>query len=180
MFVDEARFGFREALAAEWTSLRDEAAALPEAEWFEWSAYAAISGAWHLAPLFASIEGVPLEHIAQSLPRVSALCPRTMEALGRIPGLTGAAFSRLGPGAHIHSHADHPGFIGTVRGHLGLDVPSGCLLRCVGQARAWVEGQWMFFLGDTEHEAVNDSGRQRTVLLIDVEAARYPELVGDE
>ena len=73
------------------------------------------------------------------------------------------------------AHADHPGFVGVVRGHLGLDVPEGGLLRCEGQARAWADGAWLFFRTEREHEAVNLSARPRTVLLLDVEEAAHPE-----
>ena len=45
-------------------------------------------------------------------------CPRTAEALQRVPGLTTAGFSRMAPATRIRPHE---GWVTTVyRGHLGL------------------------------------------------------------
>lgn len=176
MFVSDDRFPFARGLSLLWPVLRDEARALSEDDWLLWTEYAGFDGAWHLAPLFASIQGVPLDHVAAALPRLARRCPATMEALSQVEGLTGAAFSRLSPGTHIHSHVDHPGFLGVVRGHLGLDVPDGGMLRCGGLAREWVEGGWLFFRTEQEHEAVNLGSRPRTVLLLDVNETHYPKV----
>ena len=111
----------------------------------------------------------------------AARCPRTVAALKRVPApdVPGqdptALFSRLKPGARI---PPHNGMLNTrLICHLPLIVPPNCgALRVGNTTRPWVEGEALVFDDSVEHEAWNDSGQERVVLLFDL---WRPEL-GDE
>lgn len=99
-------------------------------------------------------------------------CPRTMAALERapmphIPGRSPMAlFSLLRPGAHI---AAHNGLLNTrLICHLPLIVPGRCRLRVGNEIREWEEGKALVFDDSIEHEAWNDSGSTRVVLLFEI------------
>lgn len=102
----------------------------------------------------------------------AARCPRTMEALARLPlsdiGMRTpvALFSRLEPGAHIPPH--HGMLNCRVICHLPIVVPPGCWLRVGNETREWQEGKLLIFDDSISHEARNPSGELRVVLLFDV------------
>jgi aspartyl/asparaginyl beta-hydroxylase (cupin superfamily) len=112
---------------------------------------------------------------------VCALCPETAEALAsipqnRIPGKAPTAFfSILAAGAHIPPHTGVTNSRAIV--HLPLVVPSGCRFRVGGETREWREGEAFAFDDTIEHEAWNDSGEPRIVLIFDV---WNPHLTPDE
>jgi aspartyl/asparaginyl beta-hydroxylase (cupin superfamily) len=103
---------------------------------------------------------------------VAERCPRTMDALSKVP-LThigkrtpSALFSRLQPGAHIPAHN---GMLNCrLICHLPLIVPKGCWLRVGNETREWEEGKTLIFDDSIEHEARNPSGELRIILLFDV------------
>jgi aspartate beta-hydroxylase len=112
---------------------------------------------------------------------VARRCPRTMEALAsiplcRVPGRTPSIlFSRLTPGARI---PPHHGLINTrLICHLPLIAPPGSRFRVGNDVREWEEGQAWAFDDTIEHEAANDSGLDRTILIFDV---WKPELTAEE
>jgi aspartyl/asparaginyl beta-hydroxylase (cupin superfamily) len=74
----------------------------------------------------------------------SLLAPRT-----RIPPHTGVANTRLVC-------------------HLPLIVPPDCGFRCGATTRQWVVGETFVFDDTIEHEAWNDSGELRVVLIVDL------------
>lgn len=105
-------------------------------------------------------------------PEVSRRCPRTLAALSavpmcRVPGRTPSIlFSRLKSGARI---PPHHGLINTrLICHLPLIAPPGSRFRVGNDVREWKEGQAWAFDDTIEHEAANDSGRDRTILIFDV------------
>ncbi|KQY84663.1 aspartyl/asparaginyl beta-hydroxylase domain-containing protein [Brevundimonas sp. Root1423] len=105
-------------------------------------------------------------------PDMARRCPRTLEALSgvplcRVPGRTPSIlFSRLTPGARI---PPHHGLINTrLICHLPLIAPPGSRFRVGNDVREWKEGQAWAFDDTIEHEAANDSGQDRTVLIFDV------------
>ncbi len=111
----------------------------------------------------------------------AAQCPRTMAALARVP-LTDAPgrtpsvlFSRLEPGARIHPH--HGQINARLICHLPLIVPPGCALRVGAETRPWVIGETLIFDDSIEHEAWNNSGETRVVLLFEI---WRPELTAAE
>lgn len=118
-----------------------------------WSAYHLLKGgepveghAGHFPATLAALEGAPLPRIA-----------------GRSPM---ALFSLLKPGAHIRPH--HGLFNFRLICHLPLIVPPGCALRVGNQERSWREGELLIFDDSMEHEARNQSDRQRIILLFEI------------
>ncbi len=104
--------------------------------------------------------------------KVIERCPRTWAAvqpapLTRIPGRGPTAmFSLLKAGARI---APHTGMFNTrLVCHLPLIVPPGCRFRVGNEVREWHEGKLMIFDDTIEHEAWNDSGEDRVVLIFDI------------
>jgi aspartyl/asparaginyl beta-hydroxylase (cupin superfamily) len=105
-------------------------------------------------------------------PDMARRCPRTIEALAeaplcRVPARTPSIlFSRLKTGARI---PPHHGLINTrLICHLPLIAPSGSRFRVGNDVREWKEGQGWAFDDTIEHEAANDSGQDRTILIFDV------------
>ena len=118
---------------------------------------------------------------AKLVPEVAERCPRTVEALGKVPlshigGRTPAAlFSRLEPGAHIPPHS---GMLNCrLICHLPLIVPEGCWLRVGNEVREWREGKLLIFDDSIEHEAKNPGDELRIILLFDI---WRPELTQEE
>ncbi len=115
------------------------------------------------------------------VPEIAARCPETMRALAtaplcRIPGRSPSIlFSKLQVGAKI---PPHHGLINTrLICHLPLIAPPGSHFRVGGETREWREGQAWAFDDTIEHEAWNDSGRDRTILIFDV---WKPEITPEE
>ena len=100
-------------------------------------------------------------------------CPRTWAGaaaapLPRIAGLRAdARCSRCSSaGARI---APHTGMLNTrLICHLPLIVPPGCRFRVGNEVREWEEGKLLIFDDTIEHEAWNDSGEDRVVLIFDI------------
>ena len=104
---------------------------------------------------FAAMQQVPLPHITTRAPSI--------------------LFSLLKPGARIEAHN---GMINTrLICHLPLIVPPGCGFRVGNEVREWEVGKLLIFDDTIEHEAWNDSGEDRVVLIFDV---WRPELTEDE
>lgn len=118
-----------------------------------WSAYHLLKG------------GQPVEGHADQFPvTLAALEDAPMPRIaGRSPM---ALFSLLKPGAHIRPH--HGLFNFRLICHLPLIVPAGCALRVGNQQRSWNEGQLLIFDDSMEHEARNQSDRQRIILLFEI------------
>ncbi|MCC2974949.1 aspartyl/asparaginyl beta-hydroxylase domain-containing protein [Massilia sp. IC2-476] len=102
----------------------------------------------------------------------AARCPRTMDLLARAPqpdqpGRTPSAmFSILKPRTRIPPHTG----VSNVRlvTHLPLVVPPGCGFRVGNEVREWEVGKAWVFDDTIEHEAWNDSGELRAVLIFDI------------
>jgi aspartyl/asparaginyl beta-hydroxylase (cupin superfamily) len=99
-------------------------------------------------------------------------CPKTWEAvnqapLARIPGFGPTVmFSLLKAGARIERHT---GMFNTrLVCHLPLIVPPKCTFRVGNEVREWREGKLFIFDDTIEHEAWNDSGEDRVVLIFDI------------
>ncbi len=102
----------------------------------------------------------------------AARCPATMAALAtapmpRIPGRAPMAlFSILRGGTHI---PPHNGMLNTrLICHLPLIVPPGCRLRVGNKTRTVETGKALIFDDSIEHEAWNDSGEARAILLFEI------------
>jgi aspartyl/asparaginyl beta-hydroxylase (cupin superfamily) len=114
-------------------------------------------------------------HLLQNGERVEANarhCPRTMEAIAKLPqpqvpgASPNAMFSLLAPRTRIPPHT---GVANTrLVCHLPLIVPPGCGFRCGATTREWKIGEAFVFDDTIEHEAWNDSGELRVVLIVDL------------
>jgi aspartate beta-hydroxylase len=100
-----------------------------------------------------------------------ARCPATTAALEAAPllDLPGkgptAMFSILEAGTRIPPHTGSNNIRTTV--HLPLVVPEGCGFRVGAETRAFVPGTAWAFDDTIEHEAWNDSGEPRAILILD-------------
>ncbi len=111
--------------------------------------------AGHFPKTLAAMQHVPLPHITVRAPSI--------------------LYSLLKGGARI---APHHGMINTrLICHLPLIVPPGCGFRVGNEVREWEVGKLMIFDDTIEHEAWNDSDRDRIILIFDV---WRPELTMDE
>jgi aspartyl/asparaginyl beta-hydroxylase (cupin superfamily) len=100
-----------------------------------------------------------------------ARCPATWDAvqaapLPRIANSPTIMFSLLRAGARIAPHT------GTHNArlicHLPLIVPNRCGFRVGNETRQWQEGKLLIFDDTIEHEAWNESGEDRVVLIFDI------------
>lgn len=156
MFLDPRRFEFVTVLEAQWEAIRDEYLALADDLFDPWVQRSMHGDGWAVFGLYA---------VEQEIPGACSACPTTTQALRQVPGLSMAGFSRLAPHTHIKPHV---GWAASVyRLHLPLVVPPGCRLRVADETRAWREGRCLIFDDTVEHEAWNDSGLPRGVLLLD-------------
>jgi aspartyl/asparaginyl beta-hydroxylase (cupin superfamily) len=101
-----------------------------------------------------------------------ARCPKTLEALERVPLCVmpgrgpSALFSWLLPGARIPPHC---GIMNTTLiCHLPLIVPGNCGFRVGAETREWRFGQGWAFDDTFEHEAWNRSRELRVILIFDI------------
>ncbi|WP_166039985.1 aspartyl/asparaginyl beta-hydroxylase domain-containing protein [Sphingosinicella sp. YJ22] len=112
-----------------------------------WEKGASVAGlAPHFTRTLAAVEKLALPHITVRAPSV--------------------LFSRLGPGARIPPH--HGMLNARLICHLPLIVPEGCGFRVGGETRQWEPGKLLVFDDTVEHEAWNDSGEDRIILIFDV------------
>lgn len=106
------------------------------------------------------------------VPGIADRCPRTMEAMRSVPlphistRAPSILFSLLRPGARIPSH--HGVLNARLICHLPLIVPDRCGFRVGNETREWEEGKLLVFDDSIEHEAWNDSDRDRVILIFDV------------
>ena len=116
-----------------------------------------------------------------------ARCPRTAALVERLPLIIvpdrapNAFFSVLRAGARIPPHTGVTNMRATI--HLGLIVPLGCGFRVGGETREWRSGKAWAFDDTIEHEAWNDSGEDRVVLIVDgwnpyIDASEHAGLKG--
>ena len=109
-------------------------------------------------------------------------CPTTWQTLlehAPVPRVAGwgpnLIFSMLKAGAHIGAHTGM--YNSRLICHLPLIVPPGCRFRVGKEVREWEEGKLLIFDDSIEHEAWNDSDKDRVVLIFDI---WRPELTEQE
>lgn len=183
-WFDPEDFGWAPALEAAAPAIRAEletalAEATPFAPYVEADAIRPGAHAQGLvgdagwSALYLVKEGAPV-------PAAAARFPATMATLAHVPlcdsaGTPSVLFSRLKPGARIPPHT---GFLNTrLICHLAVIAPPGCSLRVGNERREWREGELSIFDDTIEHEAMNGSARDRTVLIFDI---WRPELSEEE
>ena len=185
-FYERSDFDWIESIEAAMDEIRDELLRLLE-DTSRFSPYLESDGT-HLSPTGTDLVdnddwgAYYLWHYGDRNDEAAELCPTTFHALEAapqpdIPGQAPIAlFSRLRPNTRI---PPHNGMVNTrLICHLPLIVPENCgALRVGNETRPWVEGEIMIFDDSIQHEAWNDSDRERVVLLFDI---WRPELSEEE
>lgn len=94
--------------------------------------------------------------------------PQTSALVEKIPGITTAMFSILGPRKYIPPHIGL--YKGIFRYHLGLVIPhSGpCYIIIGGEEYQWKEGAGVLFDDTYTHSVYNESDETRVVLFCDL------------
>jgi beta-hydroxylase len=97
-----------------------------------------------------------------------ALCPDTVAALNKIPGMVSGYYSIFAPGKRLPPHRGP--YNGVLRFHLGLKVPASdatCAIKVGSQTRSWAEGEALIFDDTYQHTAWNLTPEWRAVLFVD-------------
>ena len=112
-------------------------------------------------------KGILLMAFGRPIEKNTTRCPRTWQALQKIPGVQSALFSILAPGVHLARH-EGP-FAGVLRYHLGVIVPTGegCRISVDDETRTWPEGGSLIFDDTHPHEVWNETDSLRVVLFVD-------------
>jgi len=102
------------------------------------------------------------------IPSNAERAPATVALLDRVPGLSIAAFSVLGPHCHLPRHRGPNR--GALRYQLGMIVPGepGAARLVVGETEhVWTEGAELLFDDSVEHEAWNESDGDRYIFFVE-------------
>jgi aspartyl/asparaginyl beta-hydroxylase (cupin superfamily) len=101
-----------------------------------------------------------------------ARCPRTAEALGRVPMARLPNFSPTAMFSCLEARTTIPPHTGETNTrlivHLPLIVPTDCWFRVGNETREWRYGKAFVFDDSIEHEARNGSDELRVVLIFDL------------
>lgn len=110
-----------------------------------------------------------LKWYGEPLPSAEALCPKTVELLGRIPDIKAAMFATLAPHSKLNPHRDP--FAGSLRYHLGLITPNSaqCRIFVDGEEHVWGDGKDVVFDETYVHWVENKTDQTRVILFADVE-----------
>lgn len=109
-------------------------------------------------------DGRRIDEVCSRAPRTAALVESL--PLAHIPGRAPAVFfSILKAGKRIPPHTGVTNIRTII--HLPLIVPGNCGFRVGGEVREWREGEAFAFDDTIEHEAWNDSGMDRALLILD-------------
>tara|TARA_Y100000816_G_C26037218_1_gene543112 strand:- start:52 stop:732 length:681 start_codon:yes stop_codon:yes gene_type:complete len=96
------------------------------------------------------------------------VCPKTCELLKNIKGINIAGFSLMKKKSNIKKHTDHVGMDNnSLSIHLGIIVPSECILTVNGKDMIEKEEKLFGFDSNYVHSAVNNSDSDRIILYID-------------
>jgi aspartyl/asparaginyl beta-hydroxylase (cupin superfamily) len=176
-FYDRDLFPWLAQLEAATDDIRTELMAVLEADWNEFRPYieypkGAPVAQWNElnhSPRWSSF------FLWENGRRIDAhcdRCPKTAEILGRLPmadqpGFAPSAmFSVLQPRTRIPPHTGSTNTRLVV--HLPLVLPGQCGFRVGNETREWKMGEAWVFDDTMEHEAWNDSGHVRVILIFDV------------
>lgn len=110
---------------------------------------------------------------SMKFPSHAALCPKTAELIYNIPEIMSCDYSYLKANTKILPHKGYSRMV--LRCHLPLIVPNGdlCGLKVGTETRYWKEGELLIFDDSFEHEAWNDSNKDRVVLMFDIPNPRW-------
>ena len=175
-FADPGDFDWIPTVEAAFEDIRSEAEDLL-AEQAEFGAYLTADGsrpAYDLHGLKNSEDwgAFYLWYNGEPVMENQARCPKTTEVMENLPLVfsgkrcPNVLFSRLKQGSRI---PPHHGMINTrLICHLPLIVPTRCGFRVGNDVREWVPGKVWLFDDTVEHEAWNDSGEDRILLIFEV------------
>lgn len=100
--------------------------------------------------------------------------PQTITLLNQIEGVINIGFNLLEPHSKIKPHCGDTNAIH--RCHLGLIIPEEndiCAIKVNGETRHWQQGKIIAFTDAYEHEAWNNTDKQRIILLFDILKPEY-------
>ena len=102
-----------------------------------------------------------LKWYGEAHPSALRLCPRSTALLRELPGVSGAMFAVLPPGAVLNPHRDP--YAGSLRYHLGLVTPNDdrCFIEVDGQRYSWRDGEAVIFDETFIHAAGNGTDVER-------------------
>lgn len=95
--------------------------------------------------------------------------PITNALIKKYPQILSTSFNLLESNSKILPHCGDTNAI--YRCHLGIDIPEGlpnCGFRVRDESRAWENNEWLIFMDAYNHEAWNNSSKDRYILLVDV------------
>jgi aspartyl/asparaginyl beta-hydroxylase (cupin superfamily) len=95
--------------------------------------------------------------------------PFTTSLIAKYPQIVSASFNLLEPNSKILPHCGDTNAI--YRCHLGLDIPAelpDCGFRVKNELKAWEKGKWIVFMDAYNHEAWNNTDKERYIFLVDV------------
>ncbi|MFL5762668.1 MAG: aspartyl/asparaginyl beta-hydroxylase domain-containing protein [Bacteroidia bacterium] len=95
--------------------------------------------------------------------------PLTYSIIRKYPQILSSSFNLLEANSAIHPHCGDTNTI--YRCHLGLEIPGGapeCAFRVRNEIRAWEKGKWLMFMDAYEHEAINNTDKNRYIFVVDV------------
>ncbi|MGH1354851.1 MAG: aspartyl/asparaginyl beta-hydroxylase domain-containing protein [Thalassovita sp.] len=96
-------------------------------------------------------------------------CPKTVEIMKSVPGVTSLSMSILEPGSNINPHQGDTDAV--YRCHLGIKVPAplpDCGFQVGTEIKGWEEGKLLVFCDAQTHTAWNQSDERRIVVIFDV------------
>ena len=165
-FVDVDRFPELKTLVENWHVIRDEAVDLDAAARIK--ASEKFDDIGFNSFFRTGWKRFYLKWYGASLKSADTLCPRTVALLNRIPGVKGAMFAMLPPGARLVRHRDP--YAGSLRFHMGLVTPNSehCYINVDGEKYWWKDGEAVMFDETFLHFAENRSGTNRIILFLDV------------
>jgi aspartyl/asparaginyl beta-hydroxylase (cupin superfamily) len=95
--------------------------------------------------------------------------PVTYSIIKKYPQILSSSFNLLEANSSIHPHCGDTNTI--YRCHLGLEIPGGlpdCAFKVKEEIRPWEKGKWLMFIDAYQHEAYNNTGRNRYIFVVDV------------
>lgn len=175
-FFERRHFPWLEEIEAQTAAIRDEFEALRKDGLSSFCPYV------EMEPGVPPNKWTPLDHNldwsalhlwrhGERIGEACRRCPETGMALESMPlayvprRMPTAFFSVLRPRTHLPAHHGVSNARAII--HLPLIVPSGCRFRVGGEVREWREGEAWAFDDTIEHEAWNDSGELRAILIFD-------------
>lgn len=166
-----------DVLRANWTVIRDEALALRRDGAFEAAKAPGSPGHYDVGFRTFYKRGWSkfyLNWYGTTHRSAQRLCPRTSALIAQVPGIRGAMFSILPPGAELSLHSDPMACC--LRYHLGLATPNAasCHIDVDGEICVWRDGQDFVFDETYPHRAVNGSDASRLILMCDVDRPLWP------